>query len=95
MAELQRLRGPHSSSVTERRRLRERAANSCITSLFMIKRFHVFKKLKQLIFFRWVVCRTIKTKQGGGEENMTLNTCQQTVTDKGQSTKVHQINVLT
>ena len=40
------LRGPHSSSVTERRRLRERAANSCITSLFMIKRFHVFKKLK-------------------------------------------------
>ena len=50
------LRGPHSSSVTERRRLRERAANSCITSLFMIKRFHVFKKIKQLIFFRWVVC---------------------------------------
>ena len=64
------LRGPHSSSVTERRRLRERAANSCITSLFMIKRFHVFKKIKQLIFFRWVVCCTIKTKQGGGEENM-------------------------
>ena len=28
MAKLQRLRGPHSSSVTERRRLRERADNA-------------------------------------------------------------------
>ena len=45
MAELQRLRGPRSSSVSERRRLRERAANSCIT--FAI---HAFKKKKTHIF---------------------------------------------
>ena len=51
VAELQRLRGPRSSSVTECRRLRERAANklyhfhySCLSVI------HVFKKSNSYFF---------------------------------------------